>query len=174
MRTVFSGADTGSWRIDEIRPICGAGLAPAARLQIGPPAETAAWSLEGVGSNLRYLAARDRPGLAERSAPLRRAGATCAVLIPISKSESWWALAQDERDALFRSSRHLGIGLDYAQSVARQLFHSRDLGGDFDFLTWFEFAPDDEMAFDEMLERLRASLEWTYVTREVEIRLSEA
>ena len=42
----------------------------------------------------------------------------------------------------------------------------------FDFLTWFEFAPDAEPAFDELLAHLRGSEEWRYVVREVEVRLA--
>ena len=41
----------------------------------------------------------------------------------------------------------------------------------FDFLTWFEFAPADEPAFDRLLARLRATREWDFVEREVDVRL---
>jgi hypothetical protein len=56
--------------------------------------------------------------------------------------------------------------------VARRLHHGRDLGAEFDFLTWFEFPPSAAAEFDELLRRLRATEEWTYVEREVEIRVS--
>ena len=46
-----------------------------------------------------------------------------------------------------------------------------DLGESFDFVTWFEFAPSDTAAFNELLAALRASQEWRYVDREVDIRL---
>ncbi|HEX2658460.1 MAG TPA: chlorite dismutase, partial [Polyangia bacterium] len=39
-------------------------------------------------------------------------------------------------------------------------------------LTWFEFAPADQNAFDDLLGRLRETEEWRYVTREVEVRVS--
>jgi hypothetical protein len=55
--------------------------------------------------------------------------------------------------------------------VARRLLHGRDLGEPFDFLTWFEFAPEHTQAFDESLLRMRTSQEWQYVEREVEVRL---
>lgn len=55
--------------------------------------------------------------------------------------------------------------------MARQLYHCRDLGEAFDFVTWFEFAPEDEPAFDKLLSRLRATPEWRYVEREVDIQL---
>lgn len=61
--------------------------------------------------------------------------------------------------------------MEYLPAVARKLFHSRDLGEPFDFLTWFEFAADDAAAFEHMVGRLRATREWTYVEREVDIRL---
>ena len=41
-----------------------------------------------------------------------------------------------------------------------------------DFLTWFEFAPADAGAFDELVGRLRQSEEWSYVDREVDVRLT--
>ena len=56
-------------------------------------------------------------------------------------------------------------------AIARRLHHARDLGEPFDFLTWFEFAPEHEAAFDDLLGELRASPEWTYVEREVDIRV---
>ena len=68
-------------------------------------------------------------------------------------------------------SHHTEIGLDYLPQIARQLHHSRDLGEPFDFLTWFEFAPEHTAAFEALLVRLRSSPEWTYVEREVDIRL---
>ena len=85
----------------------------------------------------------------------------------------WWELSQDERRAIFEErSRHLRIGLDYLPAVARRLHHSRELGEPFDFLTWFEYAPQDAQAFEELVARLRRTEEWSYVEREVDIRLS--
>ena len=57
--------------------------------------------------------------------------------------------------------------------VARRLHHCRDLSESepFDFLTWFEYAPAHQQMFDDMLADLRASEEWHYVDREVEIRV---
>jgi hypothetical protein len=61
--------------------------------------------------------------------------------------------------------------MPYLPAVARRLHHARDLGEPFDFLTWFEFAPSHAPAFDALLAELRASEEWRFVEREVEIRL---
>ena len=61
--------------------------------------------------------------------------------------------------------------MGYLPAVARRLLHCRGLGEPFDFLTWFEFTPADAGAFEELLGRLRATEEWRYVEREVELRL---
>jgi hypothetical protein len=82
-------------------------------------------------------------------------------------------MAQDERRAIFEEqSQHIAIGLQYLPSVARRLHHGRELGEEFDFLTWFEYAPQDEVAFEDLVHRLRATKEWRFVDREVDIRLS--
>ena len=41
----------------------------------------------------------------------------------------------------------------------------------FDFLTLFDYAKADAAAFDDMLAELRATEEWKFVEREVDIRL---
>ena len=85
----------------------------------------------------------------------------------------WWQLTQDERRDIFEErSHHVRIGAAALPAVARRLHHSRDLGEPFDILTWFEFAPSAVGAFDEVLAGPRASEEWTYVEREVEVRLT--
>jgi chlorite dismutase len=120
----------------------------------------------------RYVQAREHKELAARSPSLGRPEASRAALIPIRKSEEWWALSQDERRAILEErSGHIATGLKYLPAVARRLHHSRDLGQPFDFLTWFEFAPADEPGFDELLATLRATDEWGFVDREVDIRL---
>ena len=89
------------------------------------------------------------------------------------KSDAWWALAQDERRAIFAErSRHIAIGLEYLPAVARRLHHARDLGEPFDFLTWFEYPPEASSHFEELVARLRETEEWRYVEREVDIRLT--
>src|SRR5437879_4386029 len=90
-----------------------------------------------------------------------------------SRSPShWWALSQDQRRAIFEeTSHHIATGVEYLPAVARRLHHGRDLGESFRFLTWFEFSPEDAAGFDELVGRLRATGEWSYVTRAVDIRL---
>ena len=69
------------------------------------------------------------------------------------------------------SSHHVATGLEYLPEIARRLHHGRDLGEPFDFLTWFAFAPEHAPAFEELVDRLRQTEEWTYVEREIAIRL---
>ena len=170
----FVGADAGQWQITSICEFRGASLPSARFLAIDSDASrgTAAWTLRGAGSNLRYTTAPERAALQAKQEGLGRPASTRAALIPIRKSAEWWAMAQDERRAVYEQGSHLPIGLDYLPGVARKLYHSRDHGEPFDFLTWFEFAPDQEAAFDHMLVRLRGCAEWDYVDREIDIRLT--
>ncbi len=155
----------------------GEGLPSIKRLRLGShPGDGAStgegWILRGQVSNLRYAYREEVTALRARQEGLGRPGARLAALIPIRKSAAWWDLAQDERRAIFEErSHHTKIGLRYLPGVARQLFHARDLGEAFDFLTWFEFAPDHAQAFDDLLAELRSTDEWSFVEREAEIRL---
>ena len=80
---------------------------------------------------------------------------------------------QDERRELFEErSHHIAIGLEYLPAVARRLYHGHDLDECFDFLTWLEYAPQNAPAFEELVSRLRATPEWEFVDREVDIRLA--
>jgi len=135
----------------------------------------ARWVLRGFTSNVRYATRSEIASLKAAQPALGRLEAIHAALIPIRKNQAWWELAQDERRRIFEeTSRHTAVGLEYLPAVARRLHHSRDLGEPFDFLTWFEFAPEHSAAFDELLARLRATEEWRYVEREVEVRLVRA
>jgi hypothetical protein len=172
----FRGGEAGPWRIERILPVIGETLPPAARLAVlegaAMPAGEARWTLRASTGNMRYTERREADSLAARQAGLSRPEARRAALIPIRKSEAWWALAQDERRAILEEqSRHIAIGMEYLPAIARRLHHGREFGEPFDFLTWFEFAPEHEAAFEEMLLRLRASAEWGFVEREVDVRL---
>jgi hypothetical protein len=173
---IFSGGSAGSWRVRRQGVLRGEGLPPVPRLDKGAaPRPDAAWAIGGVTSNLRYTNASEKRVLDATPSVLGRPRANCAALIPITKSAAWWGMAQDERRAVIEDqSRHIAIGSDYLLVVSRQLVHCRDQAGAvFDFLTWFEFAPADEGRFDELLGKLRASPEWAFVEREVELRLEK-
>ncbi len=165
-----------SWEVTGLQTLVGESLKMPQRIDVVgafvEPDATSCWVLKGVTSHTRYSTAHEKEQLVARQAGLGRVESTCASLIPIRKSQAWWDLAQDHRRALFEEqSRHTSIGMDYLPAIARRLHHSRDLGEPFDFLTWFEFAPQDEPAFDELLRRLRETAEWSYVDREIDIRL---
>ena len=176
----FIGGDTGPWRIESIRPVVGVSLASARCLDVrkeslGALPPDADWLLRGTVSNTRYTTRGEQDKLAAVQPTLGRTGSTCAALIPITKNDAWWALSQDERREILETrSAHIATGLRYLPAIARRLHHSRDLGEPFDFLTWFEFAPEAIPAFEELLAALRSSEEWTYVSREVDIRLALA
>jgi chlorite dismutase len=139
----------------------------------GPMIQGGVWTLRGTTSNTRYTNRAEVAALTAAQQGLRRSKATQAALIPIRKTPAWWALAQDERRAIFEEqSRHIAIGMEYLPPIARRLHHCRELGEPFDFLTWFEYAPEHSDAFEEMVDRLRHTQEWDYIDREVDIRLS--
>jgi chlorite dismutase len=176
-RVRFVAGRVGQWKIDEVRVVRGETLPDASRLAHGedaaaPAGQGAMWALEGVRSHERYTERDEREELVRVQPVLGREESTRAALIPICKRASWWALAQDERRAIFEQrSRHIAIGARYLPAIARRLYHARELGGPFDFLTWFEFSPEHAGAFEELVGRLRETEEWRYVDREVEVRV---
>lgn len=176
----FQAGAAGPWRIERLETVLGEGLEPATHLSVHDGRERVAdvgavWSLRGCTSNERYVERSERSSLVARQPPLGREEAVCAALIPIRKTATWWDMTQDERrDVLEARSRHIETGLRYLPAVARRLHHSRDLGEPFDFLTWFEYAHGDAAAFEELVARLRETDEWSYVEREVDIRLVRA
>ncbi len=174
----FVGGTIGTWRVERIQAITGSTLPSVPRLSIfegnqAATLERSIWLLRGVTSYERYLHKMERSALVVQQAELGRLEATRAALIPIKKSTAWWELAQDERRAIFEErSHHVTIGLKYVARIARRLYHGYDLGEPFDFLTWFEYAPEDAGAFEELIGSLRGTEEWTYVEREVDMRLA--
>jgi chlorite dismutase len=177
LTVTFIAGQLGPWRIDHIATVVGESLPDAPRVDVregvAVPTGRHSWVLRGTTSNTRYTNRSEVKELTERQQGLMRAEATRAALIPIRKSEAWWALAQDERRAIFEEqSKHIAIGMEYLPPVARRLHHCRELGEPFDFLTWFEYAPEHVTAFEELVGRLRETREWSFVDREVDVRLS--
>ncbi len=174
----FVGGRVGSWRVERVEAVRGEGLPTVDRLDVvegpGPGARgSAQWVLRGATSNERYVTRTEHDALVAVQAPLGRPGSTRAALIPVCKSDAWWELSQDERRSIFEErSRHVATGLRYLPAIARRLHHCRELGEPFDFLTWFEYAPEHASAFEDLVGLLRATEEWTYVEREVDVRLS--
>lgn len=180
MFTTFTVGAAGSWQILRITPVTGDGLAPASHLAVAPvaalpTASAAGWPLVGVASHVRYVERAEKTALVAVQAGLGRPEATLAALIPIRKSAAWWELTQEERRRIFEDqSHHIAASMKYLPAIARQLYHARDLGQPFDFLTWFEFAPGHAEAFEDLVGMLRATEEWRFVEREVDVRLRRA
>jgi hypothetical protein len=170
----FVGGDDGPWRVDRIHAAIGPALPMVARLAIveGHTAQPAAtWALRGVTGHPRYTRRDELAALQAIQPGLWRAEASRASLIPIKKSEAWWDLAQDERRAIFEeTSHHIAASMAYLPAIARRLYHSRELGEPFDFVTWFEYAPEASDAFEELVAALRETEEWRYVEREIDMR----
>ena len=172
----FIGGDNGQWQIISLTKVTGQPLELTSHLKIiqstTEKANNGLWVLKGVRSNLRYTESDEKARLTAIQADLGRPEATRAALIPIKKKEAWWTLAQDERRRIFETkSHHTETGLKYLPAVARKLYHCRDIGEPFDFLTWFEYAPEDSDSFEELVNNLRKTEEWQYVDREIDIRL---
>ncbi len=171
----FIGGSKGEWKVTCMETIIGEPLLPVACVQMHPAhmvSEIAGWVLRGTNNHTRYSERKEVDAMKARQEGLGRAEATHAALIPIRKNAAWWSMAQDERRKIFeQESQHIGISMEYLPAIARRLYHSRDLGEPFDFLTWFEFAPEHEGAFDALVAKLRASREWEFVDREIDIRL---
>jgi chlorite dismutase len=178
MDTIFDfiGGNYGEWEVMSMHTIVGNPIEKVSHLRVFQSTlekeNQGIWTLKGLRSNLRYTEKHEKDKLVAIQADLGRSEATYAALIPIRKKELWWNLAQDERRKIFENqSHHTEIGLQYLPAIARRLYHSRDIKEPFDFLTWFEYAPEYEEAFEKLLVQLRASEEWSYVDREIDIRL---
>jgi len=176
LHVCFAGGRTGPWQVERMTALMGPTLPAVHRVAVRddqtlPVSSGCAWLLQGVTSYERYVQRRERSALVGQPA-LGRPEATCAALIPIRKAAAWWELTQDERRTIFEErSHHIATGLQYLPAIARRLYHGRDLGEPFDFLTWFEYAPSSAGLFQELVGKLRETEEWAYVEREIDIRL---
>jgi hypothetical protein len=175
----FVGGTAGAWTVSSQKSVIGDPLPQVERLSVikgtvpGWP-DGAKWVLRGVTSNERYVTRDEKAQLVAKQVPLGRTEADHAALIPIRKNAKWWALSQEERRAIFEDqSSHLRLGLKYLPAVARRLHHCRDLGESepFDFVTLFDYAKADAAAFEDLVAGLRATEEWKYVDREIDIRM---
>jgi len=170
----FVAGPEGLWRIDGILAPTGETLPPAARLAMveGDATEGAGarWALRGMVGPAVYAGEAEDDALAAEQEPLGRPEARCAALIAVRKSPAWWAMTHDERRAV--EERPQAAGLDERPAIARRLHHAHELGEPFDLLTWFEYAPDDQKAFDELVGCLRETEEWSFVEREVHVRVT--
>lgn len=180
MFTTFRGGSSGAWRVISMSSVTGEALPAVPSLSVTHAAAIAlpllpsptAWRLAGVASHVRYVERSEKVALVAVQAGLGRPEAKRAALIPIKKSAAWWELTQEERRRIFEDkSHHIASSMRFLPAIARQLYHCRDLGQSFDFLTWFEYRLAHESLFEELVGMLRQTEEWTYVEREVDIRV---
>ncbi len=129
--------------------------------------------LQGVVQHLHYTTLDERTDLVTRSrTELPPSPEMTAVLIPIRKSEAWWAMAHDQRGEHFHKA-HTPIGAPYVEAIFRKLYHSRYNGSKYDFLTYFEFPNSAEAEFRKLLKELRETPEWSYVEDEFEVWMTK-
>ena len=173
----YIGGSSGSWRITSMKTLSGPALRSATHVEIAhgtvnrPPAG-ASWILSGVVKNTRFVTREERPVNTLRKYAANDREATCAALIPIRKSAAWWSLAQEEREGILEEqSRHFLSGLRFLPAIAKRFLYGRDLGEPFDIVTWLEYAPCDEVVFNELAAALRLTEEREFVEREIDIRL---
>jgi chlorite dismutase len=172
----FVGGDNGQWKVTKMSTAIGESIEAFSHLKVIQSSLTTQqegiWTMKGLKSNIRYAEKEEKDKLVAIQEGLGREQATCAALIPIRKNETWWNLAQDERRKVFENqSKHTETGLPYLPAIARQLYHCRDLGEPFDFLTWFEYAPEHADVFEELVVALRKTEEWKYIDWEIDIRM---
>ena len=174
----FVGCAYGKWGVQSIKTIIGESLTSTNYIEIypsHPPPQGStydAWILRGTTTHVRYTERSEVDKLKTSQPELNRSEATYAALKKKKKNEKWWEMSQDERRNIFeKESGHISKSMKYLPAIARRLDHCRELGEPFDFLTWFEFAPQHSSLFDELLAQMRSSREWQFVDREIDIRL---
>ena len=114
----FIAGNHGEWKVINMNSVCGPDLEMVKYINILPNSTSnlnqGVWTLTGFTSNVRYAEKEEREKLIAVQPDLGRPFATCAALIPIRKTESWWNMAQDERRKIFEAkSHHTGTGLKY-------------------------------------------------------------
>ena len=157
----FVAGFEGLWLIEGMTAPAGEPLPPAARLSVveGAAAETAEgrWVLRGVVAGQGEDARADQ-------LPLGRSDARCAALHAVRMAPAWWERAEEDR-------RALSANIEHGPAISRRIHRARDRDEAFDVLTWFEFAPDLQSELNDVVARLRDSEEWSYVERDVELRM---
>jgi hypothetical protein len=157
----FVAGFEGLWLIEGMTAPVGEPLAPAARLSVveGTSAEVAEgrWVLRGVVAGQGEDARADQ-------LPLGRAEARCAALLAVRMSPAWWERAEEDR-------RALSANIEHGPAISRRIHRARSRDEPFDVLTWFEYAPEVQSEANQVMARLRDSEEWTFVEREVDIRV---
>ena len=154
---VIAGGASGAWQVDRIDPVRGPSLDRVARVAVfdgaaaiaaGSTAD-AAWILRGTTGHVRYLEQHENRAGVDPARP-RSPGGDARRADPDP---------QGRRVVGARAGRAAGASRGSARATSRSAcatcprlrgacYHSRELGEPFDFLTWFEFAPEHASAFE--------------------------
>jgi chlorite dismutase len=130
----------------------------------------------GVTQELKYTNTETLKRL-KAAAPKRDDGKSQpnAVVLPLSKTNAWWALPLDKRENYFnrrpkifgkKQLGHNAIGFMHISKIFRKLYHSRFIDSQQDFVTYFEFSNNNSEAYKKLLNGLRDETinpEWKYV-----------
>jgi hypothetical protein len=128
-----------------------------------------------VTSNLCYTTRDEKERLSAIQPALGRAGAGRAALIPLKKARCGGTWRRTNAAGSSKTSRATRLSICVISPRSRAGCIIPVISGKpFDFITWFDYAPEHERDFDALLAELRASEEWTYVEREIDIRLVQA
>src|SRR5688572_29123276 len=90
------GGSSGTWRVEQTRPVVGESLPATALSVVAAGAGDAAsdvdavWRLRGIVSNERYVERAEKEALVAKQEGLGRPACTRAALIPIRKNAAWW------------------------------------------------------------------------------------
>lgn len=141
----------------------------------GPLSANAPFLMRGVTGTAQYTDPKAHYAAANGAKPLAVGPEpVLAVILPLRKTATWWALPFDQRKGYFPA--HVDIGVPYIPHVHRRLFHAREFTKDYDFVTYFEFRAADEAAFRRLCRELRdlkRNPEWGYIDRDFEIWMTK-
>lgn len=173
----FIAGDRGSWEVVSVSPVVGETLEPVPFMDVrneyvmNLPVDFR-WLLRGVTGSRRQVDSVRQSSVMSAQPQLGRRKATCAALIPVRKKQAWWDMAHEERCRLCEAKSRGAISeVEYLPDVARKLHHCRDLNEPFDYLAWFEYAPEQSSEFEKLVAALRKNEDWKFVEREVDVRL---
>jgi hypothetical protein len=148
------------------------------RRRLGDAGEVTA--LDGAHRNPRYTSA-ELYDHAYRKAQARQSGRQTknVFILPINKTRAWWRMGALDRHAYFYPhvdgttgkpvDGHARTADRGVHALYRRLFHNPDgyeRLGEFDFITYFEFADEHVDTFDKVHEALRDTTknpEWAFV-----------
>jgi hypothetical protein len=173
----YIGGTTGSWRVSTIASISGMPLPPVTHIDIAHGALDRApaganWVLHCIASNTRFVTREEPRRLPSDPPRMGRFSESCAALVLVRKSRGWWNLGLSEQQQMLEvPSRNIRGRLSFLPAMMRRMQYRTNVREPFDFVTWFEYAPQDASIFDDLVTAMRSSEDWHYVEREIVIKM---